>query len=625
MSRGSTSQGSTSQGSTVASRAALALLLVACGDDAPPDPTVRPEILEVRVTAPQTQGTRLRVVVANLDTAGDSPRLAVALEGDAPFNLTPELPIESDEVRFPLSSVLVSTLGAGNHAVTLRILGDGDLESEPFDFTLRLAEAIPISLTRVPSGDVGRGQLAVLEGDGFLEPGEGTVEARFSGSFTADAGGTEPVDAIIPVTIAEFGDRTRGLVRLGTELGGVAPGTFTGSVELESVLAFGGAPTTSATLDTTLRFGPPQVFSVEPMELSLEQLVRVRGSGFLGAEDDEVTLLRAEGTFAPQGGGPVPVGPAELVLAWASDEELIGPVAATVMGDRLVAELFGVARGRFEGTLTPVVLAGDTEVAGSPAPVTLVLGPIRQVIWMRFLPGFYDSLARFGLAAAAGVIEQKIQERIEGIFADWNVEVRLERPEDFSPQGYSVVEIGGPDPNGRGLFGYDNTPGKDINNLRLFDAIGGANAETQMDGFPGYGGVFVESFFGFSEHPPPDVPDGGPDPDPLFDEIFDEVRDTPATLAEVRGEGDRSAVVRRAVDSFAAMVGETSAHEIGHSLGLADPFGSERVFHNAGDGPGCLMDSGGARPFGERVNEPGFSDTRLCGENATYLDGILGD
>ncbi len=603
----------------------LLLGVLACGDDAPPPMGIVPEILEVRVTAPQTQGTMLRLVVANLDAAGDSPRLAVQPTGDAPFNLTADLPIASDEVRFPLSSVLVSVLGEGTHSVTLRVLGDDDVESEPFDFTLRIAHDIPIVLTGGPSGSVNRGALAVLDGDGFLEPNEGSVEARFSGEFTPEGGSPSAVDSIIPVSIAEFGDRTRGLVRLGAGVGGIQPGTFVGTIQLESTLIFGGPPTSSAPFDTTLRFGTPEVFSVTPSDISLEQLVRVRGAGFLGAEDDEVTLLRATGMFTPQGGGPVPVGPAELVLGYQSDEELIGPVSAIVAGDRLVSELFGVARGRFEGTVVPVIIRGREEVVGSAAPLTLVLGPITQVIWLRFLPGFYDSLARFGLAASAGMFEQRVADRIEGIYADWHVDVRLERPDDFSPQGYSVVEIGGPDPNGRGLFGYDNTPGKDVNNLRLFDAIGGANAETQMDGFPGFGGVFVESLFGFSEHPPEGLPTGGPDPDPLFDEIFDGVRATPATLAEVRGEGSRASEVEHAIDALSSIIGETSAHEIGHSLGLADPFGSSRVFHNAGDGPGCLMDSGGDRPLGERAGEPGFSATRLCGDSPAYLDGILGD
>src|SRR5690606_16775281 len=64
---------------------------------------------------------------------------------------------------------------------------------------------------------------------------------------------------------------------------------------------------------------------------------------------------------------------------------------------------------------------------------------------------------------------------------------------------YSEVDISGPDPNGLGLLGYDNTPGKDVENQRLYDRIGGVNAMTQEDGYPGYGGVFIESLFGYSE------------------------------------------------------------------------------------------------------------------------------
>ena len=72
------------------------------------------------------------------------------------------------------------------------------------------------------------------------------------------------------------------------------------------------------------------------------------------------------------------------------------------------------------------------------------------------------------------------------------------------------------------------------------------------------------------------------------------------------------------------MIGETSAHELGHSLGLASPFGSRTTFHNAGNEPGCLMDSGSSRPLGERANEPGFTATHICGDGPEYLDEILG-
>ncbi|MFT5356634.1 MAG: hypothetical protein ACI9KE_003859, partial [Polyangiales bacterium] len=172
--------------------------------------------------------------------------------------------------------------------------------------------------------------------------------------------------------------------------------------------------------------------------------------------------------------------------------------------------------------------------------------------------------------------------------------------------------------------GYDNSPGKDVGNLRLFDTIGGANAETQSDGYPGYGGVFIDGFLFFSESDAP-AEGAGPEPDSLFDEIFAGVRNAPATLAEVEGRGGRAAEVERAVEALSNMVGETSAHELGHSFGLADPLGSSTVFHNRANRPGCLMDSGSSRPFGERSAQPGFEATHVCGDNADYLDDILGE
>ena len=501
---------------------AAVVLLAACGDDSAPPMVTLPEILNVQATTPITQGTALRVTTANLDAAGSSPQLRVSPSGTTPFVLDAVTPIDGGVVSFRVSSELVSILGEGRHEVDVTLFGSL-AESESYPFVLDIEFEIPIALTRVPDGNVHRNEEAIIEGDGFLEVAEGTVLARFDGTFTPDGGSAASVNVALPVLPAEDGNRQRGVVVLTTAIGGSQPGTFDGTISLESTVAYTGTITTSGTQSTTLFFQPPVIFEVTPQDITLEQLVRVRGAGFLGG--DEVTILRASGTLTPEGGSGVPVGPAELILGFRSGAELVGPISSTVIDDTLVSELFGIREGRFEGTVIPITISSGTEVMGDPAPITLVLNGVKQVIWVRFLPGFYDSLARFGLSAATGTLEPMVESRIEAIYADWNVDVRLEEPDDYSPQGYSVVEIGGPDPNGRGLFGYDNTPGKDVGNVRLFDAIGGANAETQMDGFPGYGGVFVESFFGFSEHPPDDLSGpGGPDPDPLFDEIFDPVR-----------------------------------------------------------------------------------------------------
>ena len=108
-------------------------------------------------------------------------------------------------------------------------------------------------------------------------------------------------------------------------------------------------------------------------------------------------------------------------------------------------------------------------------------------------------------------------------------------PTDFAH--YAQVDIGGPDPNGLGYLGYDNTPGRDMQNRRLYDRIGGVNAVTQNDGAPGYGGVFAEQLLGFSSHPGTVTAiKSAPGEAELFDQVFDPLRPdvggTPATVRE---------------------------------------------------------------------------------------------
>jgi len=595
----------------------MASLALACGGgDPPPAPRLRPSVISVEVANPAVEGTTLQVTVADLDAAGEVPTLEVD-------GVTLRASEDGGVLRAPLSGMLVTRLGVGTHAVEVIVAGSR-ASSDPSPFSLTIADGIDVSLDAAPGGVVRRNELAVLGGAGFLEATEGSLTARFVGTFTPDEGSAADVDASLPVTQAELGARDRGLVALTTAIGGPLPGVFEGTMALTSTLVGGGASRVDP-VPVTLEFEPPAIFELRPSEAALEQIVVARGGGFLGAGlggPDEVTLIRLDGRFVPDEGAPRDVSDVEVVPAFFSGTEVGFALASRVEGDVLVTELGGVRRGRFEGTLTPIAIAGTTEVEGDPAPVTLAIEGVRQVVLLRFLPGFYGSLTRFGLAAAAGTIEPLVEERIETIYGRWNVDVRLEEPTDVTAAGLSIVEINGPDPNGRGLFGYDNSPGKDQNNLRLRDAIGGGNWETQEDGYPGFGGVFVESFLSFSTHPELEM-GAGPEPDLLFDEIFDGVRAEPATLAEVRGLGERAPEVDRAVRALAAMIGETTAHEIGHSLGMADPFGGPTTFHNASNGDGCLMDSGASRPLGERAAQPGFAETHLCGDNAIYLDEVL--
>src|SRR5262249_6100794 len=136
--------------------------------------------------------------------------------------------------------------------------------------------------------------------------------------------------------------------------------------------------------------------------------------------------------------------------------------------------------GTLRASLQPVVEKGAARVDGDALAVELELRPVRQIVYVNFLPSYLDSLRKFGLRAAAPLIRTRVREAAARDCAGLNIEFRQQRPDDFAL--YSEVELGGPDPNGQGLLGYDNTPGKDTDNRRLYDRIGGVNAVTQLDG-----------------------------------------------------------------------------------------------------------------------------------------------
>jgi hypothetical protein len=584
-----------------------------------------PRITSADVPPPAIVGSTIRITGTDLDRLGSVPTLSVGLGGG--FDVVLSLVPASDRaLHFEVSRDLVERLGAGTHAVTLVAEGAGVRTAERA-LSLEIATALPIALDEGLSGDVHRNDLVVLDGDGFLTPGEGTLVASVVGTFTPDAGAPVAIDAEVPVDLADRTSRSRGVVLLTTALGGNRTGTLDGTITLRS------APRTLATSESdampvAIRFVAPDLYAFDPAAAALGRIVRLRGAGFLGGAGDETTLVRIEGTFTPLGGAASPWS-MELVPVFESGASAALVIETRVDSGALVASLFGSTRGTLEGTATPITIAGTEELTGLAAPFRFTLESPHQVVLLTFLPGYYDSLARFGLAAAEEEIETRIVERIHRIFSGYHVDVVTEPPDDWDERHYARVEIGGPDPNGNGLFGYDNSPGKDVGNLRLFDRLGGENAETQEDGFPGYGGVFVESLLWWSSHPdlPSERPPSSPPADALFDEMFDPVRLQPVTAAELAGDAtsERLDAIDRAIRALSSIIGETTAHELGHSLGLAQPFGAPTVFHNDSDGDGCLMDRGGDRPLGERAEEPGYVATRLCYDEPEYLAALLGD
>jgi len=591
-------------------------------------PLPPPRITSVDMPMPALPGTVLRITGVDLDRLGPSATLDGLESGSARFTLSRVPSDQRGVLLFRITRTAIDAVGVGTHALTFVAIGRG-LESEPFSASVNFALTLPIALSEGLMGDVHRNDVVVLDGDGFVSPDEGALALHVTGTFTRMGGMATPIDVRVPLFLVDRNSRARAIVVLSTDLGGPFPGTLEGMAQVERTIG-SGAPETTATQPVSIQFLPPELYAFDGSMASVGRLVTVRGAGFLGGPDrpTETTLIRIVGTFTPQGGGAAPF-EGELVPRFVSGAEVRVAIETEVREGLVVARLFGAQRGAFAGTATPITISGRDEVAGATIPFALVLGPPVQAVQLRFLPGYYDSLANFGLASAEAEIAAGIERRIEEIYAGYNVQVHLESPLDFDLGSTTIIEIGGPDPNGNGLFGYDNSPGKDVGNVRMGDAIGGTNAETQDDGYPGYGGVFVESLLYWSNHPdlPGRRPPSSPDPESLFDDIFDPVRGQPATHAEIEGIGDPARVreVERAIAALSSIIGEITSHELGHSLGMAQPYGAVTSFHREEDGDGCLMDRGGDRPLGERSQQPGFARTRFCDDEPAYLQEILGD
>ena len=622
---------------TILLSVASVVLFIDCSDDGAQSggsgDTVRYnlEILQIDAPAPAVDGSPIVIGARGIDSSGGDVSLTLRNAGTGERIALEEVDAAgNDELVFRLTSAAIAAIGVGtlNIEFTLR---QGDDLSRPFPGLFTTSTSLDVWLDEVPSGSVFRNEEIILRGDAMISKNEGTLEAVLEGDYLPDGASTAtPLNVRLPVVLVEQLARNRGLLRLTTAIGGLTVGTFTGTVRLEQTLS-SGFSSVSGNVSVELSFGPPVIFSISTTEPALGQIISVNGGGFLGGsgEPDETTILRLEGEILPEGGVAGSFGPEEVVTVTVSGEEVELGIEVDTVGGSLVSRLFGISRGRFEGTVVPVTLSGHDELEGDPFALTLELSGMRQVVVVSFLPSFQDSLRHYGLTSAATHVIDTAIDRMRTIYDDYAVVFYLNAPLDALGSAISHLEIGGPDPNGLGLLGYDNTPGKDVGNLRLFDTIGGENSQTQEDGYPGYGGVFIDSFLYWSANPglPGPRPAGSPPSEPLFDEIFGPVRAQPATLAEADGEGATQRVeqVARAIRALGSMVGETSAHEVGHSLGLAQPFGPTNAYHSLVPGGGCLMDSGSERPLGERAMEPGFSETHFCFDEPDYLGQILGN
>lgn len=439
----------------------------------------------------------------------------------------------------------------------------------------------------------------------------------------------------VELPIVDVDEKTRqgGSIILPSSVFGVQPGHFTGSIQLRNRLA-DDSFLQSAIWDIDCELIDVDLVRVGTTRTSLGGYVTIDGHAFVPANETCGTSFFVVGTWTPHGGSAQSVD-----MVWIP-EILDGEHARHVLDEH--ADLgtlidLRTSWGTLDANIIAHVCCGQDCKDSSSIPFHLEILPVLQKVRLLYQDSWVASLGHWGLSGVDAAIRRRALEVMEQIYEGVHIAFTEEPIEDYKL--YSRIEIHGYDPNGYGLLGYDNSTGKDVGNRRLHDVLGGRNALTQEDGFPGYGGVFLYSFFGFSKHPPAGV-QSMEIADPLFDTIFDpfrpDRRGTPVSAWEAasfpppdawkcKTSGtNRLEQLSCAVYTLGTLLGSTLAHEIGHSLGLAQPY-VEGAYHNLGDLPLRLMDAGNARSFVERAGLSQGELEKFCDEDFRYLQNVLGD
>ncbi len=623
--------------------AGLVLGAGACGTAIGPDPGL--EGLAVSKVAPQTIIPGTKIVVkgssfvdqqwgaAQLRLKGKAGGLDIDVKWPATF-------VDFGTMNVAVDGGKIDELGgdvdfAGSATIEIVATSDDNTyASEPLTTDLSFRN----KLTPAPTGIDGVGVRFVndqveITGDGFLLGGdEGTTVAKLTGCFKLNGTGacTNQAGIEIPMIAVDPLSRAKATFAFSPKIAGIKPGSFVGKVLVINKQS-GQTPIMATPLDVDYTLVTAQVFTVDPPAASLGQYVFVHGGGFVGGEPGALTELDLTGTFSKTGMNPAPV--SMTLIPEFVEGKLVRYIVNT---DDELGQALDLRQdtGQFTGTITPIVSYGADRVGGAPKNVSFSIAPVKQVVYLNFLPGYIEGLRDFGLRAVHTRIRDRILAVCNEAYKGVNIDFRTEPPTDYAL--FENVELVGVDPNDMGLFGYDNSPGKDNGNLRLYDRLGGVNALTQQDGYAGFGGVFLRSLLGFSKHPG-NLAKSVPGADPVFDKIFDEFRadqdGAPITSSDLGGDlmaltngsgcpgKDRRTKVQCAIFVLGNLVGGTLSHEIGHSLGLANPFAEG--FHNAGDAPNRLMDSGGDRPFLERAILEGQGPGVFCDDEYAYLRMIL--
>ena len=397
---------------------------------------------------------------------------------------------------------------------------------------------------------------------------------------------------------------------------------FKGTVRVQNELYSGGIITSTTFAIESLQVDVPEISSVSPLAASRGQRIDVSGLGLLPTDGYLAagSLFVLEGEFTPSR-GPIEYWSGDNVRALFPDTHEGNTSAGVVLRARQEQDGtlggFGHSPGRFEGVMTPMVFFGQQSLVGLGKELVFEVKPPRQMVYLKLLPAFDDALELFGLAVEKEVIKQRVLDVLTRDYQGVNIGFGYSPPEGYAE--YAIVEIGAEDPNGSGLFGLDNTAGKDVNNRRFDDVIGGFNADTRAQGYAAYGGIFVAELLKLS----PMLSDS-PLTSYRFDDVFASfalpLGGSPAEPGEAMAGGPRAAGVQAAAIILGNLIGNTVGHEIGHSLGLANITGE---FHNIGDSGPYIMDAGVHRPFVERAEIDGMGPAVFSPANREYLEAVL--
>ncbi len=597
--------------------AGLFVAVASCGPPKPPPDLERIHLSAVEPTV-VLPGSRLRFlgsgflrgerVFATLE--GAFAGHAVHGEIELTYQSATELVHVVGEETF---AALGGDQGTFQGTATLWTIRDGrrieDAASIAFEIVDRL---IPVPVAFEPPALTFM-ESATLRGDGFLLPGEGVTRVHATGTFETDGGQTRTIDQDLPVEVVS----RRELRYVHTpEVFGLATGRL--DLDLTVVNEHQGSAGTveGGRIPAALLIVQPSIAATDPPAASRGQVLEILGRGFLPEDParSQRTEIRLSGTFTLTDGTAV-----DTNLELFPEYEAPGRLRLVIRPEpntRGELEGLGARPGIFEGTATVRLSYGGETLEGPPWSGRFQILPTKQVVYLRYLPGFSEGLMRFGMRNVEQEVRRRILEVARRDYAPYNVEFREERPTDFAD--YSVIELNGRDPNGAGLFGLDNTEGKDVGNLRLNDVIGGRNIESEEQGYYAFGGVFVEPFLSFS----PQL-QASPIASPRFDHVFGyfvpELGGDEIQAGEYPG-GLRDREIEEAIRVLGNLLGNTLVHEIGHSLGMANvPDG----FHHDGAIPGLIMNPGSARPFEERAELDGQGPEVWGVDDSEYLESIL--